>query len=365
MDKEGAYMSVKSRKFELSLMNVFACFLVIFIHCSSAPVTSLQGNTWQYALVFFPWRLSGVAVPAFVFLNGVKLFLSNKKESCGKFYLSKLVRIVVPYVVWVVIYYLYFVKHNYFPFNFKDLALYVVKGDLVAHFYFVILIAQFYLITPLVKKHISKLVPAVVLPIALMVSIISAQRLPNIIDIVIPGYYYPFADRTFTSYIFYWLAGCFVGVNYEKIKEYLSNSFKGVTVWFVFAAFLEATLSYLNASGVKYIFWLEEIRTLYCISGVIFLFSLCIKLGERFADKKLSFIRLADKSSYAVYLSHIFVMLNVNDVIARMNITSIGAAYAVRLAATFIVTLGGCILYTVLKDRIMAKAEFLKRKSSL
>ena len=65
------------RKNELSSMNIVFCLLVIFIHVSSAPVTGLSKESWQYAVFFVPWRLSAFVVQGFIFLSGLKMFLKE------------------------------------------------------------------------------------------------------------------------------------------------------------------------------------------------------------------------------------------------------------------------------------------------
>ena len=74
------------KKTELSFLNVFFCALVILIHVLSAPVTQLEKQSVQYALVFFPWRLSAFVVQGFIFLAGLKMALGfSKPVKYGKY----------------------------------------------------------------------------------------------------------------------------------------------------------------------------------------------------------------------------------------------------------------------------------------
>ena len=105
--------SMTQRKQELSLLNIVLCMLVIYIHVSSVPVSQLQKGSWQFAVIVILWRLSAFVVPGFIFLSGLKLFLNKSQHiAYGNFYLRRLMTIVIPYILWVVIYYLYFVYNN-------------------------------------------------------------------------------------------------------------------------------------------------------------------------------------------------------------------------------------------------------------
>lgn len=64
---------------EISFLNILLCVLVVFIHSSSEPVSSLDKSTLSWAICFIPWRLSAFAVQGFLLLSGVKLFLGAKQ----------------------------------------------------------------------------------------------------------------------------------------------------------------------------------------------------------------------------------------------------------------------------------------------
>lgn len=139
-----------SRKISLSAAGAVFCLLVIFIHVASPVITGADRQTAAYAAVLTAWRLSAFVVQGFILLAGIKLGL---KISAGKiawsgYYLSRLTRVVLPYVAWVVVYYLWFLARGYFEFSPSALLRYIFVGDLSAHFYFVVAVVQFYLLAP-------------------------------------------------------------------------------------------------------------------------------------------------------------------------------------------------------------------------
>ena len=114
-------------------MAILFCFMVIFIHVSSVPVLKLNAYSWQHLMVFIPWKLFGVAVYGFIFLSGLKLFLSGTDSfSAGKFYRRRFVKILIPYVIWIVVYYLYYVDQEYYPFQLSQLLEYLLTGEVAS-----------------------------------------------------------------------------------------------------------------------------------------------------------------------------------------------------------------------------------------
>ena len=69
-------MTAKIRRSELSILNLFFCLLVLWIHCSSHPVSTLDHGSWQYGVMVCLQRVAFVSVPGFFFLSGLKLTLS-------------------------------------------------------------------------------------------------------------------------------------------------------------------------------------------------------------------------------------------------------------------------------------------------
>ena len=134
------------RKSEISLLNTVFCLLVVFIHICSEPVTRLTSGTPAHFMAFSLWKLSSFVVQGFILLAGIKQFLVPKSQSYPSYIKSRILKIVLPYVLAVVVYYLYFVWRQYISFSPKELLKYIITGDMSAQFYFVIAILQFYLL---------------------------------------------------------------------------------------------------------------------------------------------------------------------------------------------------------------------------
>ena len=92
------YPEVSKKRRELDVCNVAFCVLVILIHVLAEPVTQYRQDSVLYVLALGPWRLSAFVVQGFLFLAGVKLFVTRKSQSdpfsYSQFYLGRLYRAV-------------------------------------------------------------------------------------------------------------------------------------------------------------------------------------------------------------------------------------------------------------------------------
>jgi len=360
----------KTRLFELTLMNVFFCMLVIFAHISSKAIEAYGANSTvslQYLFAFMSQRYTRFVVPGFIFMGGLKLFLHKKEKfSLGKFYVKRLRSIVLPYLAWVIIYYLYIIAKNNVPFNAVELAKYFAVGNIAAHLYFVVVIVQFYLLAPLWIKMTEKASVAIMLVFSLMITIIISQELPNIIYYIFAdGFYFEKTDRVFLTYLIYWVGGCYAGLNYGKFKEMLVKNRWLITAFFGISTFANTYFSYLQFGKGTWLSFLELTHMLFCMSAVLFFFM----LSTWIADKKIKSgrglvtraIKRIDGVTYGIYLSHIFVIYVADDLILRnVNLSSLSATYALRTVTVYAVILGGAVIWLKIKGTVME----IRRKSS-
>ncbi len=330
------------KKVELSFLNTLFCLLVILIHVLSSPVTAFEKESLQYLLALIPWRLSAFVVQGFIFLAGVKMALGfNKNVSYKKYLSARFSAVLIPYIIWVFIFYIYFISRNYFGFSIKDFAGYVLRGDLVSHFYFVIIIVQFYLLRPLWKLMTEKIKFPVALFMTITVMILSKVFLPALFG----GY----TDRIFTTYLIFWVCGCYMGANYESYTEKILGRRKIITLLFFAAAALEATLSYVHFTGNR-IFCIEEMHLVYCILAVMFVVALSFSLGEKIMKSRL--LKEIDKASYYIYLVHPLFIFMVDEKMQELGIISISNAFLVRAAVVYTASILSCIAYEKIKRKV-------------
>ncbi|MBR5808518.1 MAG: acyltransferase, partial [Clostridia bacterium] len=298
------------RKNELSFLNIIFCLLVIFIHVASAPVTELLKGSWQYGAIFVPWRLSAFVVQGFIFLSGLKMFL---KEDTGKYLAyckNKFSKIVFPYIMTVVLFYVYFLCRNYFAFSVKDLFGYIIKGDLVSHFYFVIAIVQFYILKPVWTFMVNKISPKIAVIVSIIIMFLCKYAFSA----------FAYNDRLFTTYLVYWVMGCYAGKHYESLLCHIKKNKMAYISQFAIVAFLEAVISYTQFvyGGMKF---LEELHFLYCISAILCASGFATLVSDRVMNKKL--LKKIDSSSYYIYLIHPLFIFITDGMLKKYGINDI------------------------------------------
>ncbi len=340
-------MNNEKRKPELSLMNVILCLAVIFIHVSGWAINNADRASWQYAVLMIPWRLSSLAVPGFIFLSAVKVAFSADRPSFsyGRYILSRVKRVWLPYALAVLIYWLIFLSVGWMKPSIAELVRLLLDGNMSYHFYFVVIIMQFYLLVPLWRWLSRKLRDPVFAVIAIAASLpisqLFGQYLIDVVHIFYKGALFPYSDRVFTTYLFWWMLGLTLGANYERVKNALSKNTAPICVFFGFAAVHNLFLTYLNTTGRESIYWLETANILYVFSGILFLFCISSKLSEcGFAENKL--VLALDGAAYMIYLWHPMA-LNIADMLLAGTVLSIFAKLSVRGLFGFIITPTVCI----------------------
>ncbi len=340
----------KKRRQDIVFLNILFCLLVIWIHISSEVITQMDRGQTMYWTVLVSSKLSAFVVQGFILLSGVKLFLKADSIHYGKFYLSRLTTVVLPYIAWVFIYYLYFCSKDYFVFSWAELGRFILVGDLSAHFYFVVVIVQFYLLAPLWMFLFKKSNPTVVLLISLMITVICGLSLDEILATIFPGRSFPHLDILFLRYLVYWVAGCMIGLHYQEFKNYLRRRWLWITALFLVCGFMKAWFTVYFAGGGPA--WMDQIHILYCISAILFFYMLAQLFAEggKFLLKPLVWL---DHSTYHIYLVHCLVIFITNEVMTRYGITNLATRFGYRALAAYLGSILFCLIWQGVKQLLI------------
>ena len=318
--------------------------MVIFIHVTSYPITNLSIDSFSVKLLYPFQRLCGVAVYGFIFLSGVKLFLSNgEKADYKKYILSKLKKIYIPYVVVTIFYYFFEIKREYYIFNVKELISFILTGNGECHLYFVIIIMQFYFLLPLWKCLVkNKNIIWLILVLTFFINLLFVYKLPSILNSLFKMNFI-FNDRVFSSYLFFWILGCITGKNYDLFKENLKKKKEIVIFLFMFFLFLDILMSYnIRAYGVFYSL-MDFIHLVYVSIAVIFFFILCnTEIFKRIEKNKL--FKSINDASYEIYLSHILFVYIINDIMFPLKVGEM-KEYVIRFFFVYLFSICFSVLY--------------------
>ena len=114
---------------EIDAVNVILCLLVMLIHILSGAVSALDRTGMRFAAVFIPSRLASFVVQGFIFLSAMKYFMRLDSFDYKEFLVSRIKTIIVPYVLWNIIYYFALMRIGYFIFDIKEEFIKLYQGN--------------------------------------------------------------------------------------------------------------------------------------------------------------------------------------------------------------------------------------------
>lgn len=209
---------MKSRLVELDYMRGLACIAVILTHITALGVVEYLPGSPHKILSTYMNRSFNFTVPVFIFLSGLTGFLGYTKKPFhyGVFLKKRLGKIVIPYILWVFFYYASFLAMGIYVLDIQYLMKSIILGDMSYHLYFIVIIVQLYLLSPLfyyvVKRWNNKY-------------FIGAMGLLNLYFMV--TVYFPYSDRIFFKYMFFYILGISAALNYDlfidRIKKIWSS----------------------------------------------------------------------------------------------------------------------------------------------
>jgi peptidoglycan/LPS O-acetylase OafA/YrhL len=345
-----------ARKLSLTVAGALFCLIVIFIHIISPVISGADRSTEKYAAALTLWRLSAFVVQGFVLVAGVKLGLKfqNSAVDWKRYYSSRAIRILIPYILWVAVYYLWFWLRRYYEFSPADLLRYIFVGNLAAHFYFVIAIVQFYALAPLWKALTDRIHAAIALPAAALVSLLSAQYLPGLLSLAGINNF-AWSDRVFTTYLVWWLAGIYIGRDWDAFAKSLGRSRMIIVLSALFFGLLDARLAYGARVRGEWHAYAEPVHMLYAACAIMLVLSLGALVRENTVLSKVT--GAIDGAGYGIYLSHVLVLSITGAILDRFGVSGLLVRFIISAAVVYTVSLAANIGYYILKDEIKKKLQ--------
>ncbi|MBQ4592200.1 MAG: acyltransferase [Clostridia bacterium] len=342
------------KKHELTLVSLLYMLLVIFIHAASECVTGFRTDSFPFAVMCSAHRLSSYVVQGFLFLSGVKLFLPRRDAafSYPKFYLSRVKRVVLPYLFVFALFCVYFVAEGRLALDLPYFLRECLTGGLVGHFYYVAIMCQFYLLIPIWRFAADRCSPALTVFVSLMTMLICRVHLPEVVRLL-TGYELTLNSRLFTTFLFYFVCGIFCGRNYDRFAEFLCVRRREITVLCAVTGIVDCLLIWVIRNGVYYPAWADDFHVLYCTAAILCSLSYAKAFAERYPSfAERPFIRRLANASYNVYLIHPLFLFVADDYLERTGITSLTGRFVLRAAAVYAVSIGVCMLWEMIRTQI-------------
>lgn len=341
----------KQRLSEVVLLSALACCGVIVIHLANVTPDTFGGRTWAFHLLFSARHFFAFVVPLFLALGGERMIytLQGKQPRYFSFLWKKIRRVFLPYALWVVIYYIYFVCLHYVENRPRDLFHYLLVGDLSAQFYFVVIIFQFYLLMPLWRWMCAKIPWHAAIFSALVLTLLSRFFAPSLGALFHIDFFLRYSDRIFTGYLIYWVMGCYMAYHLEAFQRFVRSHRLLCLLSFALGALLYVAGEYalLRCKGSAAHYFCEVIKTLYTALAIPGLYALALLWADGKQRLKRA-ITLFDSSSYYIYLSHVLTIYIVRDF---TYLPPLEMVFRCGLAVALI-DVPLCMLYTWLKSKV-------------
>lgn len=301
-------------------IRAFAIMAVVVIHCC-------QMDSYEQ-IVYRPFV--NFAVAAFIFLSG---FLTKVRDIGwgGQFCKKRILRVLIPYVIWTSIYFLINGHHGVRRYLFD-----VVFATAEPILYYILVYVQLVILTPLIFILIRSRIHLILWLISPL-SIIVFKYLPltGIVDFH-PTMHLLWKDSFFPWFTYY-LMGIMLGNSLLKIKL--------KTIWLtmlyiisIFGCMLEGSLWMENGDGQ-----VSQVMLSSLLSSSLFIL-LSYKYITKCTERRQWIEKIGD-CSFGIYLSHMLVIKLVGS---YMN------EYHLIFRSIFVIVISFIAVYTmslVLKDR--------------
>ncbi|MFX0026193.1 MAG: acyltransferase [Candidatus Hermodarchaeota archaeon] len=290
---------IKGNIKEFDILRGFAIIFVVIIHTFGLVYHYKEGIEYllTYGIIFI---IAQSAVPIFLFISGYFLRLKYiNQNSLKSIFKSRVKKIVLPYLLFSIIYLLY---NNWrFDLNtsFLEGIYQILTFSVEFHFWFLGLLVFFYIFFPLLNKCFEEfnkfklLIGSVILQLIWIVLEITIYKQflsnPNMQILIF------FIKYAFISYNFYFILGMYFAENYDQVID-KSNNKKGVFILILF----------LIPSILLYYFYMDlvyfKLTTMpLSILEILIFYKISLNLKEKKIGNLFEFF---GRYSYGIYLIH-------------------------------------------------------------
>ncbi len=217
-----AAIPVKKRNVAFDAYRGIAIFFVVLAHSVGYGWDFIHHDSgqWNFYWSVFLRQVMLCALPAFLFVSGY--WLGNIEfptwASYGQFLRKRVSRVAIPYVLWSVVFYTFYAWRAH-DFSLYEFAVKLVLGQAEGPYFFIVMLLQFYLLTPVfvyVCKH-RHWVKWVVVAHALFLIFLYAVRYLYLKDLS-----FSYVKLPFLSWLSFYLMGIYLR-RYPHVSDALTT----------------------------------------------------------------------------------------------------------------------------------------------
>lgn len=289
-------------------MRGFAILCVIIGHFASPAVLTAHGWVRPFYLILFPFERT--AVPIFVILSSFGIARAHHSKRPSSRALSIIISRIIPaYIFWYVTYYLTRQFYAGRTIEVKGLILSLITFDSLRHLWFLLMIAQVYLIVPWLVRLFDHAKAKYIIISAFLIQVTAGA---GIAQLAAGSSFEQFAPGLVTDYLLFAIIGVYLGTMDQNQLSLLPRSKRNLMFCVASAVLLSAISTILFAPA-----WLKTIAdssfnrrlALPYISiasfGIFFLLSTAIR---RHRGRLWGWASSLGLYSFGIYLFHFHVI---------------------------------------------------------
>jgi len=294
---------------EFDLIRAAAALAVIAIHVTAGYMDSPLAYTWNHLVRF--------AVPLFIIISGFLLAWSDHDSldfSTPAFYRQRLHRILVPYILWTIIYCLlnfYLLRLLNHPLLLlTTLGKALLMGNACYHLYFIPIILQLYLLYPWLRRWMKRDARSLLWTAGLLTGTCQTLLYLYLLHIIaLPGQYSFLYLCGFPVWLFYFVFGMFAADKLVKetrstgIRKEASDPEKVLRSGLVWLACLGIMLLDSRLTGAQGSIIRPSV-ILYTLSSYYFFYA----LADWWRQGEKSWVGWLSAQSFLIYLMHPFFL---------------------------------------------------------
>lgn len=259
------------RETYIDYIRVFSMCLVIALHCVCDYHEDMYNSEkLSWWIIGFINEVARIGVPLFFMISGYLILRSEKTKNIKEFYKKRLSKILIPFLIYSVLYYIYFCVtdgKNILSFAFiRQLA----DRGTAYHLWFIYSILLFYLFAPFIKRVIDNAGRKMLL--LFLILVLFQTTLKPFINIILNGRIYLYlAEDGVTGYFGYMVLGYILGSYEIRINRAVLISALAVTVAgfaLVNSIYAYKTWSFLLNGGYELNHYLEASMAFLIFKGL-------------------------------------------------------------------------------------------------
>jgi surface polysaccharide O-acyltransferase-like enzyme len=298
-------MLPKQRDINIDILRIIAIYAIILIHSSTSYLIDNafnNGANWWISGVIYASSLKW-ATGVFVMISGMFLLKEPKTENIKLYLYGRFIRIIVPFLVWALIYMLINnfqqiidLKWGFIPKYIRN----IYNGDVEYHLWFIYMLGVLYLLAPVLSVFVNKAPKKTVQYFIIIWLLVT----------FIPDYLNQYKDWNFgsNSYLeFSKYSGFFVLGYYLKDCK-IKNPYLLIFP-FLIIAFINSWGTYIlsNSRGYNDYFFIHRLN-ITNIANTILVFVLFNSLKLNISTKFNRRIAKLSLLSYGIFLNHVLVL---------------------------------------------------------